>query len=252
MPTNSALWTQVVDQLCKRFTCIAVDLPGFGCTPAEPYRADYLPNLAERIEAVRIANGIATWHVVGHDAGSAVAVQYAHMFPQRVNRLVLLSPALLPDLRPYFLIEFLRRPLIGELIAPLVSSIFWNIAMRRAVRCEEGTARIDFRSFQGRFTGFVGAWNFMRAMRWGKPRDLLAAIPGYLSELTVPTSILCASRDPAIPEHVARRTASLTPGAQFIKVDSGHFIPLNRPTFVASHLTTFFANAPLLGAVSIP
>jgi pimeloyl-ACP methyl ester carboxylesterase len=44
------------------------------------------------------------WHVIGHDAGSAIAVQYAGSFVENVGCLALLSPAVFPDLKP-----FLRR-----------------------------------------------------------------------------------------------------------------------------------------------
>ena len=43
---------------------------------------------------------IAKWHVVGHDAGPAVAV-HAHRFPEHLDHLVLLSPAVFPELKPF-------------------------------------------------------------------------------------------------------------------------------------------------------
>ena len=242
MPTNSELWCQIVERLCGKFTCFAVDLPGFGQTPRETYSVDYLQRLAERIEALRIENGVEEWRLVGHDAGSAVAVQYAALFPERVARMVLLSPALFPDLRPYFLLNLLRTPVLGEVLAPAVSPLFWNVAMRRAVQCEEEVPGPCFRTFKQRFGGFTGAWELMRVMRWGKPRDVLANIPSCLSQLRVRTSILYASRDAAIPRKMALRAAALIPDAVAQEVDSGHFIPLNRPGFVAEHLAEFLGN----------
>jgi pimeloyl-ACP methyl ester carboxylesterase len=74
------------------------------------------------------------WNVVGHDAGSAIAVLYARSFAERVKRLALMSPALFPDLRPYYLFRLLRKPVVGELLAPCVHPLFWRVAMRRACR----------------------------------------------------------------------------------------------------------------------
>lgn len=252
MPTNCALWTRIIERLCTKFTCFAIDLPGFGGTPSEPYGRNLLQNLAEQIEALRIANGVEKWHVVGHDAGSAVAVQYAHSFGQHVARIVLLSPALFPNLTPYFLLELLRRRLIGEVLAPAVSSVFWNIAMRRAIKCEEGTSDLCFRTFQQGFVGLEGAWKFMRVMRWGKPAEVLAEIPTYLPQLRVPTSILYASRDVAIPREMSTRAAALIPDVRITQVESGHFIPLNRPAFVASHLMEFFDLGPKMEGGTTP
>lgn len=242
MPTSNQLWRGVIERLCGHFTCLAIDLPGLGNTPSEPYSSNYLEMLANRIEALRIEKKIEKWHVVGHDAGSAVAVRYALTFQERVGQLALLSPALFPELKPYFLLELLRKPIIGELLAPPVSSIFWNIAMRRATRNEEEII-VDpvFNSFRRPFLGVEGSWRFMRVMRWGKPAEVLGDIPACLPHLLVPTVIFWGLRDPAIPQAFARRALTLIPNSTLVEVDSGHFIPLNRPAFVASKLLHFFA-----------
>jgi pimeloyl-ACP methyl ester carboxylesterase len=74
MPTSSRLWSGIIDKLRDRFTCLAVDLPGLGRTPQIPYGSQQLQVLAEQIEQLRMEHNIEKWHVVGHDAGSAVAV----------------------------------------------------------------------------------------------------------------------------------------------------------------------------------
>jgi pimeloyl-ACP methyl ester carboxylesterase len=231
-----------MEQMCRRFTCFAVDLPGLGKTPSEPYRADYLARLADRIDAIRIKNNIAQWHVVGHDGGSAVAAQYAHSFPQSVSRLALLSPALFPDLKPFYLLELLRKPIIGECLAPVIHPLFWKVAMQRAGRNEEGTGSAPA-EFGEPFSGFYGAWHFMEVLRWGRPADVLADFSNILPQLLTPTLILHGSRDPAIPPSFSRRARNLIPNSELVYVDCGHFIPLNRPAFVANQLTRFFGES---------
>ena len=137
IPTSSQLWSGIIDRLLGRFTCMAVDLPGLGRTPKGRYEDGCRPNqlevLADQIENIRLEHGIAKWHVVGHDAGSAVAVHYAHRFHEHVDHLALLSPAVLfPDLKPFHLFRVIRWPVIDELLAPVVNVIFWKIAMRYA------------------------------------------------------------------------------------------------------------------------
>jgi pimeloyl-ACP methyl ester carboxylesterase len=239
MPTSSQLWSGIIDQMCGRYTCFAVDLPGLGKTPHEPYDGDYLPRLAKEIDALRVQNNIAKWHVVGHDAGSAVAANYVHSFQQHVGRLALLSPALFPDLKPYYLLECLRRPVVGECLAPFINPIFWNIAMRRAARNQEGSANPAL-NFCQPFTGLEGAWNFMRVLRWGKPCEVLSHMPGILPQIAVPTLIFQGLQDPAIPASFARRAQQLIPNSELEFVDCGHFIPLNRPRLMADRLLHFF------------
>jgi pimeloyl-ACP methyl ester carboxylesterase len=243
MPTNSRLWSGVIKRLCGQYTCFAVDLPGLGKTPSMGYGPDYLRRLAEQMDALRIENGIEKWHVVGHDAGAAVAVHYAHYFQEHVHHLALLSPSIFPELRPFYLIEPLRKPILGEVLAPLIQAIFWRIAMHRALDGEEGCDDI-VEDFHEPFSGLAGPWHFMRAMRWGKPAELLADVPAFLPQLLMPTLIFHGSKDAAIPEAFARRASSLIPNASMVTLDSGHFIPLHQPEFVASRLAGFFCNHP--------
>jgi len=239
MPTSSRLWNGIIARLCERFTCFAVDLPGMGDTPRERYDAGYLRHLAEEIDKIRVANNIDKWHVVGHDAGSVVAVHYARYFPQHVACMALLSPALFPELRPFYLLEALRKPIVGEVLAPLIGLIFWKIAMQRALaNTEKGCEILDH--FYKPFSGLSGCWKFMRVLRWGKPTSVLAEVPLFLPKLLMPTLIFHGSQDVAIPEEFARRASSLIPNASMITFDSGHFIPLNQPEPVATRLAMFF------------
>lgn len=239
MPTSSHLWNGVTRRLCSRFDCFAVDLPGMGQTPLAAYGPDFLRSLAEQLDALRRQHNISRWHVVGHDAGSVVAVHYARYFGQYVDRLALLSPALFPELRPFFLLEALRKPILGEFLAPFLQFAFWDVAMSRALSADsDGAAAIT--AFRAPFAGLAGSWQFMRLVRWGKPSDLLADVPEFLPQLAMPTLIVHGRRDPAIPESFARRAAALIPNASMVTLDSGHFLPLHQPENIASSLAQFF------------
>jgi pimeloyl-ACP methyl ester carboxylesterase len=249
MPTNRMLWDGVIQQLSNHHSCFAVDLPGMGETPFMPYSPGYLDRLAKKIELLRIEHGVKKWHVVGHDAGSAVAVQYAGRFASRVGCLALLSPAIFPELKPFYLLNPLRKPMIGEMLAPLLHFVFWKIAMRRAI--SSGSNNALLRTFYEPFSGPSGAWQLMRLVRWGRPEDMLGQIPATLAALPMPTLLFHGMRD-VLPAAFAERAASLIPNSRVITLDSGHFIPLDRPVDVASSLSTFFSENRAAMAVSMP
>ena len=199
-----------------------------------------LEALADQIEQIRVDHNIEKWHVVGHDAGSAIAVHYAYRFQERVDRLALLSPAVFPELKPFHLFRIVRRPVIGELLAPLVNAIFWNIAMRSAVEERREELQDTVADFHAPFAGPMGAWRLMSVLRWGNPAEVLASIPAMLPQLTIPTLIFQGSRDKAVPEGFAQRASELIPQSKVVMVNSGHFIPLNNPEVVAAELLRFF------------
>ncbi len=238
IPTNCHLWNGVIERMTDRFTCLAVDLPGLGRTPKTPKGFGELNALVARIEALRVRCGIDQWHVVGHDAGCAVAVHYAHQHQTHVGRLALLTPSIFPDLEPFFLFELLRRPIVGELMAPVVNLIFWRLVMRRAL--EETEDRDEtVADFSAPFSGLPGAWRLMSLLRWGRPEEVLAAIPALLPELVLPTLIFHGINDRAVPERFATRAQRLIPNSEMVLLNSGHFLPMNEPAAIADNLVRF-------------
>lgn len=237
MPSNGRLWDEVVRVLSRQYRCIVIDLPGMGDTSFLPYGPSYFAQVAAQIEQIRKRHRVRRWHVVGHDGGCAIAVQYARFYPQRVESLAMLSPAIFSDLEPFFLLDLLRKPLLGEVAAPLVNAVFWHVAMRRAL---PGACHASRRSsFAKNFRGIGGPWKLMRLVRWGKPEIVLEEFPSILKELACPALVIHGSRD-ILPESFAQRAAGLIANSHLIALDSGHFIPLEQAAQVSRHLATFF------------
>jgi pimeloyl-ACP methyl ester carboxylesterase len=228
IPTSGCLWNGIVEKLSSEFLCITADLP--------PQGFRNLAALAAGLEDVRIEHKIDKWHVVGHDAGCAVAVHYAHRFQGRIERLALLSPSMFPELKPFYLFEVLRKPVIGEVMAPLINLLFWNVVMRLALKGKHEVVR----DFQRPFGGLRGGWRLMSLLRWGHPAEVLASIPLLLPGILAPTLIFHGSKDPAVPVAFARRACDLTPNSELILLDSGHFLPVSEPVAVAQELLRFF------------
>jgi pimeloyl-ACP methyl ester carboxylesterase len=87
---SSETWRHVAPRLAERFTVIAPDLLGHGGS-ATP-RGDYsLGAHASGARDVLTALGIERATVVGHSLGGGIAMQFAYQFPERCERLVLVS-----------------------------------------------------------------------------------------------------------------------------------------------------------------
>ena len=89
--TNSSeTWERVAGPLAERFTVLAPDLLGHG-ESATP-RGDYsLGAHASGVRDVLTALDIDRVTVVGHSLGGGIAMQFAYQFPERCERLVLVS-----------------------------------------------------------------------------------------------------------------------------------------------------------------
>jgi pimeloyl-ACP methyl ester carboxylesterase len=90
MTNSSQTWEGVAPYLSDRFTLIAPDLLGHG-ESATP-RGDYsLGAHASGARDILTALGIERATVVGHSLGGGIAMQFAYQFPERCERLVLVS-----------------------------------------------------------------------------------------------------------------------------------------------------------------
>jgi pimeloyl-ACP methyl ester carboxylesterase len=90
MLNSSSHWRTVALNLAGEYTVIAPDLIGHGDSAAP--RGDYsLGAHAASIRDLLAAIGVDRATVVGHSLGGGVAMQFFYQFPQRVERLVLIS-----------------------------------------------------------------------------------------------------------------------------------------------------------------
>jgi pimeloyl-ACP methyl ester carboxylesterase len=90
--TNSSeTWERVAPALAEHFTLIAPDLLGHGQSAARPLGDYSLGAHASAARDVLTALGIERVTVVGHSLGGGIAMQFAYQFPERCERLVLVS-----------------------------------------------------------------------------------------------------------------------------------------------------------------
>jgi pimeloyl-ACP methyl ester carboxylesterase len=90
MVNSSKHWERVALQLADRYTVVAPDLLGHGDSAA--VRGDYsLGAHACSIRDLLTTIGIERATVVGHSLGGGIAMQFFYQFPQRVERLSLIS-----------------------------------------------------------------------------------------------------------------------------------------------------------------
>src|SRR5260370_12340903 len=117
---SSDTWAPLVDTLAHTHTVIAPALLGHG--RSEKPRADYsVAAYANAMRDLLSVIGVDRATVIGHSFGGGVAMQFAYQYPERCERLVLVSTGgvnaeIHPLLRPaqppnaYLLLPFLQFP----------------------------------------------------------------------------------------------------------------------------------------------
>lgn len=96
MAGSSATWRYIIPALAEHFTVVAPDLVGHG--DSEKPRGDYsLGNFASGVRDLMLALGHERATLVGQSLGGGIAMQFAYQFPERCERLVLVSSGGLGD-----------------------------------------------------------------------------------------------------------------------------------------------------------
>jgi pimeloyl-ACP methyl ester carboxylesterase len=83
-------WRYLIDDLARTHTVIAPDLPGHG--GSDPPAGDY--SLGAHACALRdliLSLGYRRFSIAGHSLGGGIALQTAYQFPERIDRLLLIS-----------------------------------------------------------------------------------------------------------------------------------------------------------------
>jgi pimeloyl-ACP methyl ester carboxylesterase len=245
MVNSSRHWETVAMRLADSYTVIVPDLIGHGDS-ATP-RGDYsLGAHAASIRDLLTAIGIDSATIVGHSLGGGVAMQFFYQFPQRTERLALVSSgglgrevspllrsAALPGASALLALAAHRQVLsavhnAGERLRERGSGKgVYLQAIARALRpLEEPGAR---RAFLQTLRAVIDA----RGQRVSA-RDRL-----YLLD-TMPTLIVWGERDNTIPLAHGRAAHEAVPGSRFETLPrAAHFPNLEDPEGLAAVLRDF-------------
>jgi pimeloyl-ACP methyl ester carboxylesterase len=247
MVNSSHHWREVALRLADRYTVVAPDLIGHG-ESATP-RGDYsLGAHAAVIRDLLTAIGVGSATFVGHSLGGGVAMQFFWQFPQRVERLALVSSGGLGR-------EV--SPLLRSAALPGASAALRVVAGRRSLAALGRIATaLDAR---GSATG-VYVQAVARALR---PLERPGAREAFLQTLRavidlqgqhvsatdrlyllgpVPTLIVWGERDNTIPLQHGRSAHEAIPHSRFETLPrAAHFPHLEDPEGLARVIRDFIA-----------
>lgn len=89
------------ERLAPFYPSYVPDLPGYGRSH-KPKRTLTIPELAETVAAFLDALGVERAVLLGNSMGCLIAVEFAHAFPDRIERAILVSPAGGPHNQPIY------------------------------------------------------------------------------------------------------------------------------------------------------
>lgn len=213
----------------------ALDLPGFGSSKGSATAPCSASWFAGTIVDWMDALGLDRMHIVGNSMGGRVALEVGLRAPERVNRLVLLCPAVAFVKRGLHPLIRLLRPELGllphRIARPVVArQLFSMFADPDAM--DPSVADIAVDEFQITYSAAAARLAFLRSAR-----NLYLDVPfgrdGFyprLASLQPEALFVWGTEDPLIPAGFARHVRQWLPDARQVVLEGcGHVPQIERP-----------------------
>ncbi len=211
-------WSSVLDG----FDAIALDLPGFGASPA-PEQPAGLADYAEALMPVleQMERPVV---VVGHSFGGSVGIHLAAAAgPQRVRAVVVTGSPLIRTRRTA------KAPISFRLARWLNARGVFPDSKMEELRNARGSA--DYRAATG-------------VMRDTLVRVVNEDVAALLPRMQVPLELLWGEEDRDVPIHVATDTVRLAPAANLTRLAGvGHDTPTEAPEAIRAVLSRLASDA---------
>ncbi|MFI8081109.1 alpha/beta fold hydrolase [Kitasatospora sp. NPDC086009] len=226
-------WGPLLDDLATHRTVVAPDFPGSGDTPFEP-AGPSLDELADRLVAAAVEEGLESFDLAGYSLGAAVAVRAATRHPARVRSLLLLAGVAGGDHRLRLTAE-LAAGLADhpELLARFVLAVAFGETWVDALTAEQlADLRAALRApvpagYRQQF-GLAGRVD----------------VRGDLARVTVPTLVISTTEDMLVAPSQHRALAEGIPGARLVELASGHLPVVERLPELRALLLNFVTGRP--------
>ena len=242
---RSDQWVPVMEALGDRYTLLAPDLLGHG-ESAKP-RGDYsLGAYASGIRDLLIALNAEPATIVGHSLGGGIAMQLAYQFPERCNRLVLMSSGgIAQDVHPLLRAASLPG---SEIVLPLITNerilrlgqavgrALGVIGLQAGADIAEGARGYASLSDREARAAFI---HTIRAVIDPMGQRISGLDRLYLAE-ALPSLIVWGENDPIIPSHHGEMAHDAMPESRLELIEgAGHFPQVTHSAKVARLLSDF-------------
>jgi pimeloyl-ACP methyl ester carboxylesterase len=256
----SRAWDFLFEGLPERYHCYVPDMRGFGQSSYET-PIDSLSDLASDVEAFADALGLESFHLLGWSTGGGVAMRITVDAPERVRKLVLLSPV---GTRGYELpaLDETGQP-TGELLTTReeIAASPQVAGMLDAQRTGDAAAMgagLDAAVFNGRGTpdpdyrdafvedalsqrNYLDVVHALAQFNIANEHNGVRAGTGEASAIDAPTLVLWGDRDALITEERVKQTvADIGENASLVVFeDCGHALAIDAPDRFFEELLDF-------------
>ena len=248
LSSNSDAWYRNIEELKKDFTCIAIDLPGYGRSFKNAdeftatYFADILNEFAEKLKLKKFT-------LVGHSMGGQASIKFASKYPEKLDKLILIAPAGIEEFTEFEgnAMNMVMNP--KTIMATSDEQIDRNYQMNFFKMLKEAEQMIQDRKNIKKSADFeqhaIAIQKSVKGMLDDKVID-------DLTKIKTPTLFLFSKNDMLIPnkylhplltiDELSKTAKESINGSKLVMIDdAGHFLQFEKPTEVNAAIKEFMS-----------
>jgi pimeloyl-ACP methyl ester carboxylesterase len=235
-------WDGWADALQRDYRVIRFDLPGFGLTGPEP-NGDYsIENYVRITMAVLDHLQVDRFVLAGNSLGGNVAFNTAFLYPDRVDKLVLVDASGFPFKAKSIPIGFriARMPLLSE----LSENVLPRSLVESSVKNVYGNPDLVTPELVDRYFDLTTRAGNRQALSVRLSQLRPGQFTDRLSELKLPTLILWGDQDQLIPLEMADRFQQAIKGSELVRFNLlGHVPQEEDPASTVAAFKAFLAQS---------
>ncbi len=249
-PGRASAYLEDLGGLAASRTLLRIDMRGTGLSPLPEDRSSLsFPRLADDVEDVRAAQGLEQVDLLGHSAGCLVSMVYAIRHPERLSRLVLVTPSArgfgeVTDDIASIRASRSNEPWYGEVAA--LEAELAQIPEERRGRMDAGLRPYYYSRWDERAQEHAARTDGQMSLRAmaafaPTPDELVGLdLPRGLQGLHVPTLIVVGRYDGLTGVRAGHLVADAIPSAHVAELDeAGHFPWVDAPEAFRAAVLSF-------------
>lgn len=231
-------WEDCVNSLKDSFRIITLDLPAYGLTGPNPDRVYsqefYVKFIHEFLTSIQVDKCI----IGGNSLGGAIAWNYAHQYPEKVEKLILIDAAGYPMVSESKPIAFTlaQIPVLKHLLNYITPKF---LAEKSVLNVYEDTSKVTDVLVDRYYELFLREGNrqaFVDRMNFSEYQGYLAKI----RSIEIPTLILWGENDKLIPVQNALKFQSDLPNDTLVILQKTGHVPMEEaPDRTADAIKSF-------------
>lgn len=225
---NSNTWNLIIDDLSALGNVYAYDQIPYGYSEklleedwsaSNPYTTKAaIEQLGAYIEALELDNAV----LVGSSFGGVIAADFAATYPEKVDALILVDPAIMiTESMPSWLVESPQAEHLGPILAKSLAagdgfykSTYYDLKKMTEERLNLSKSETEINNWD------LALWEYLQA--WStEPSD----ISTRLTDINTPTLVISGSEDTIVPLEQSQEIAKLIPNASISIIEECGHLP---------------------------